>query len=209
MGTRYFIIGTLAERNPNFLGNLDPIESSHGLAVFYDPKALPMAWTTEVWQSSKKLRHIKSIDEITPVDGLSLLAPAPKTPFERKPAPVRDAYNGYNLSISAENTSVLVIPYNVYPGWEVFVNNMPQKIGRAYKRFKAVAIPPGEHQVRFQFRSTTIFWGSLISALSWLSLFAFCLNIFLRHYLRQRSEKRKSEDVQTDDDEGSDSPLDG
>jgi len=51
-----------------------------------------------------------------------------------------------------------------YPGWEARLDGRLVPIHRADDAFKAVAVPPGTHRVRFDFRSSRVRIGAAISA---------------------------------------------
>jgi uncharacterized membrane protein YfhO len=57
-----------------------------------------------------------------------------------------------------------------YPGWRVWVDDVETKLLRADYAFRAVAIPSGEHRVRFEFDSLLGGVGALVSAVSWGTL---------------------------------------
>lgn len=51
-----------------------------------------------------------------------------------------------------------------YPGWKAYVDSNPKPIYLANDAFKAVAVPPGEHEVRFVFRPWRVYAGVGISS---------------------------------------------
>jgi hypothetical protein len=201
MGTRYFVVGALAEKSPSFTEQLEHIQSSNGLKVLYDKAALPTAWSTESWQGVQALKNLSSLREPPPISGLKVLAPAIDESAKRVPWTIHDAFHGYRLKGETEKTSVLIVADNAYPGWEALIDNQPTKIGLAYGRFKALALSPGEHNIRFQFRSTTIFWGGLISISSWLALLSIFAYFVIRRQLQERARRRENEAPPAEDDE--------
>jgi hypothetical protein len=68
----------------------------------------------------------------------------------------------------AEKPGYLVLTDSWYPGWEAFVDGESAPILRADYIFRAVALPPGEHTVVFEFRPTSVAVGAAISGLSLL-----------------------------------------
>jgi hypothetical protein len=56
---------------------------------------------------------------------------------------------------------VLTDPY--YPGWRAFVDGVDSPILRANYLFRAVALPPGSHEVRFVFAPWSLERGAILS----------------------------------------------
>jgi hypothetical protein len=53
-----------------------------------------------------------------------------------------------------------------YPGWKAYVDDKPVKIHRAANAFKAVALTPGTHHVRFEFRPWKVYAGLAIGIIT-------------------------------------------
>jgi uncharacterized membrane protein YfhO len=58
---------------------------------------------------------------------------------------------------------VLVFTDAAYPGWRVWVDSAPAPLLVADDGFKAVALAPGKHTVRFAFSSNRVTAGVAIS----------------------------------------------
>ena len=56
---------------------------------------------------------------------------------------------------------MLTDPY--YPGWRSFVDGAEVELLRANYLFRAVALPPGEHEVVFRFDPASLRLGATIS----------------------------------------------
>jgi hypothetical protein len=56
------------------------------------------------------------------------------------------------LSIRSKEPALLVLSENFYPGWKAWLDNAPATIYQTDIAFRGVAIPPGEHTVRMEFR---------------------------------------------------------
>jgi len=56
------------------------------------------------------------------------------------------------LSIRSGAPAFLVLSENYYPGWKAWLDEAPAAIYRTDIAFRGVAIPPGEHVVRMEFR---------------------------------------------------------
>ena len=68
--------------------------------------------------------------------------------------------------IEAHSTQggLLVLADTYYPGWRVTVDGYAQPILRVNVMQRGVAVPPGMHRVAFEFRSESVRWGWLLTA---------------------------------------------
>jgi hypothetical protein len=94
-----------------------------------------------------------------------------------EPAP---AVAGSSARIVAERSDELVIRANApeggylvlsdtfYPGWTAQVDGAPARIERANLSLRAVSLPRGAHEVRFEYRPSASRRGAVISGLAWL-----------------------------------------
>jgi hypothetical protein len=83
-------------------------------------------------------------------------------------------YDQGALSIEVSNPAqgYLFLSDPFYPGWRAEVDGEPAEIIRANYAFRAVAVPPGTHQVNMTFRPGTWVAGLSITVLTVLALFA-------------------------------------
>ncbi len=86
------------------------------------------------------------------------------------PAEVRPAYkyarlgpNRIAVDLDAVEDSVLVISESWFTGWKVWVNDRPGKVV-SVSSFLAVEVPPGRHEVLFEYAPTSFTIGLIISA---------------------------------------------
>lgn len=63
------------------------------------------------------------------------------------------------------------IPYSI--GWRAFVDGEETEVLQANIGFSAIAVPGGEHEIRFEYRTPGIVAGAVISMLSAITLLAF------------------------------------
>lgn len=69
----------------------------------------------------------------------------------------------------------LVLADLFYPGWEARVDGRPTQLFRADGLFRAVAVPPGSHQVLFRYRPLSFYAGAAVSLATLLLLAGFAL----------------------------------
>jgi hypothetical protein len=72
------------------------------------------------------------------------------------------------IQADTDTSSYLVLTDTYYPGWSATIDGQPADIRRADVMFRAVRLEPGAHQVEFEYRPATVYWGSRVSAGAWL-----------------------------------------
>ncbi len=92
-------------------------------------------------------------------------SPRPQTGQEPLPEPVitRDGLNEVALTIATPRPAVLVLADLAAPGWRVAVNGQPATLLRADLALRAVALPAGSHDVRFEFHDPALRRGLLLA----------------------------------------------
>lgn len=70
----------------------------------------------------------------------------------------------FGLVVDATQAAYVVVAEVWYPGWGATLNGKPATILRANTAFMAVAVPPGESSLNFQFTSPLFNLGALITA---------------------------------------------
>ncbi len=78
--------------------------------------------------------------------------------------------NEIRLEVFTSAPGYLVLSEVYYPGWKVEVDGRPAELSRANYAFRAVFLPPGEHQVRFHFQSRSWQLGMACSLFVWGTL---------------------------------------
>jgi hypothetical protein len=94
------------------------------------------------------------------------------------------------VATSSANAAFLVTSDTFYPGWQVWIDEQPAKLYRADFAFRGVAVPAGNHLVRFEYRPGRFYFGAVISATSVLFLFGLVLVAFFRNH-RDRASSRE------------------
>jgi len=74
------------------------------------------------------------------------------------------------LEVKASASGFLLLSDVFYPGWRAFIDGQEVPVLRANYLFRALALPPGNHRVRFVFRPTAWEVTLAISLLTWLAI---------------------------------------
>lgn len=85
--------------------------------------------------------------------------------------------NKVKIQTQADGPKLLFLSDGFYPGWQVTIDGQPGKILRADYAFRAVVLPPGQHEVVFAYNPVIFKLGAIVSFLSLLTLGA-CLKKF-------------------------------
>jgi hypothetical protein len=75
------------------------------------------------------------------------------------------------ISVDTPSGSWLLLSDVWYPGWQAWIDDVETTIYRADYLFRAVWLPPGEHNVEFHFRPTLMAIGGGLSIVGWLVVF--------------------------------------
>jgi hypothetical protein len=102
------------------------------------------------------------------IEGDPNLAPEPLA-VDQSPAPadVRDlGSNAVEVTASVDRPSYLVLDDFYHRGWTARVDGQPARVLIANAVFRAVAVEPGQHMIRFEFAPLSHQFGALASILS-------------------------------------------
>jgi hypothetical protein len=165
----------VSEKSPGWLGRryrrASPPDSA--LAVFENPNALPRAYRVaralpEPRDLSLALQRVAS-----PAFDLRRLVLLDKPPREllarpgsRRPAPsgeVRVAIyqpERVVLHTRGDQPAAVVLTDAYFPGWEATLDGDAVALLRANLNFRAVAVPPGEHEIEMRYRPASLRWGA-------------------------------------------------
>jgi hypothetical protein len=82
---------------------------------------------------------------------------------------ITDEGNTVILTVRAEPNAELVLADTFYPGWEVTVDGQhPSRVVQANLAFRAVALPSGAQEIRFEYHPWWLLPGALVSFISLL-----------------------------------------
>jgi hypothetical protein len=79
------------------------------------------------------------------------------------------------VQVEAASDGLLVLSDTWYPGWKATIDGRPTKVLRANHALRAVAVPAGSHEVRFEFRSRSIALGAVVSLVAFAGMGAAAL----------------------------------
>jgi hypothetical protein len=69
----------------------------------------------------------------------------------------------YEIETQSASGGYLVLTESHYPGWEARIDGTPTTLYRANHFVQAIQVPPGTHQVRFEYRSRWLLPGFLLT----------------------------------------------
>lgn len=173
--------------NPGYSVTLPPLENGFEANTRYTPDAHQLGLlNVRYLLSGQPLPETDGLKEIAEIEGVRVyenqlarprawLATPGASPDADNFSPVEiTVYTPNRIVLTAQGPGTLVLAENLYPGWQVTVDTQPQVLLPAAGTLRTVALGPGEHKVRFDFRPRTVQIGLLISAAGVLSLLAIC-----------------------------------
>lgn len=76
------------------------------------------------------------------------------------------------LTVQAQGPGLLVLSELVYPGWQATVNGEAVTIQVYHGLLRSVSLPEGRHQVHFDFRPASLYWGIFVFLLTAVTIIA-------------------------------------
>ncbi len=168
--------------------------------IYENLHAMPRAWLAGEIISLPPENVLQTIHSCRLPNGLSF-NPAKSALVEDTSAPQikSDITNGAVQIIKLKNTfeefktnsskpTMLVVSDLFYPGWEAKIDGQSTTIYLTDYAFRGVFVKPGEHQITFEYKPKSLYWGIAISSLSLLILL-FILNINKRYVMPKVNHK--------------------
>jgi prepilin-type N-terminal cleavage/methylation domain-containing protein len=112
-------------------------------------------------------------DDVARVGVLPAVAGRPGTPEEPMARIVQDDATTVVVEASARQPSTLVLRDSYDPSWTATLDGIPAEIARVNGLYRAVALPPGRHVIRFSYRPRDLTTGLIISSMGLLALMGF------------------------------------
>ncbi len=147
-----------------------------------NPQALPPAFVAYDWRTSRgrdasvflmaagSARQARDDPVVETTQRPPSRAQGPATPARI----VSRTDTEVTVDVEARAAGQLVLLDTFYPGWHVKVDGHDEPIRAADAAFRAVAVQPGRHSVRFYYHPTSVLAGGLISIGALLAIIA-CL----------------------------------
>lgn len=159
LGLRYIASGAPIETIDKSLkpGDLDLIARTADGYIYENPRALPRVLFTTRAQAAnfEALLRRGGWPAVDPETTVLLTAAPPEPVIARRPGAVRiAAYHNTEIVLDADSPDGGYVVLNDvwHEWWAVEINGKPAEMLRANVIFRAVAVPPGKHTVRFVFR---------------------------------------------------------
>lgn len=90
------------------------------------------------------------------------------------------APESFTIVVNTPENAILSLAHPDYPGWQATLDGGPVEILRAYGALSAVAVPAGEHEIRFVYDPLSYRIGAILSLLTWGSLAIFGIVLIFR-----------------------------
>jgi len=74
--------------------------------------------------------------------------------------------NEWAVRVESPGEALLVNTDTNYPGWEAAIDGHPARIYTADVAFRAIRLPPGNHEVRMLYVPRILYWSAALSALA-------------------------------------------
>jgi hypothetical protein len=147
------------------------VDTGPGGAVVEHRSALPDAFVAYRWRTSRNLDesllHMAlSTSEQTrdnPVIETADAGPQTAAPPATAARIVSRSDTEVMLEVTARSRGQLVLLDSFYPGWRAEVDGRETPVRPANAAFRAVAVDPGRHEVRFSYRPASVISGGAIS----------------------------------------------
>lgn len=156
--------------------DLEPVAEAGPRTLFRSRTAMPRAFIVhraEVLPDDAALARV--LDPAQPARHTAFLAEG--SPLEQQacsgftPASIlSESSNRVRVYAKADCEGFLVLSDTWYPGWRVRVDGAPAPLLRADFLLRAVRLSAGTHEVLFEYRPASFFWGAGVSAFAWFAL---------------------------------------
>jgi hypothetical protein len=173
-----FIGADAAVFRPSGVAGIAPIATTpRGNVVFATPWARPRAFVATRSSSATYEEVLRGLS-LGLWDGDAVAIPdAPALAASGDPARWPCTFGPYEpdrveLVCASRGGGYAVLLDKWAPGWSATVDGRDTRVFRADGLFRAVALPPGRHEVVFTYRTPGLRLGALISALAWAAIVA-------------------------------------
>lgn len=92
-------------------------------------------------------------------------------PEEIKPAKILQKQNEFvQIETNESSPKFLVLNHTYFPSWKAFIDGKDTKIYKTNTIVRGLLVPPGKHTIEFRLIPTKVYWGYLLSILTFLGL---------------------------------------
>ncbi|MBI1817907.1 MAG: YfhO family protein [Deltaproteobacteria bacterium] len=176
--------GDLVEPDPLLALGLELVDDYGGQRLYRNPGALPRAFVVSqyVLEADERAGLRRLADpRFDPHAAAMLDAPprlAPASGASGTATLTEDQPDAVTVLVETTADALLVLTDVAYAGWAATVDGRPEPLQRANYLFRAVSVPRGSHEVRFEFHPASFRWGAALSGVSLLTILAL---LFARH----------------------------
>ncbi len=96
--------------------------------------------------------------------------------------------NRVEVKTVSDTPAILVLSENHYPGWRAYVDGQSVEVMRVDYNLRGVALPPGNHLVKFVYQPKSVLIGLVLSLLALASLLLWASGVFKRLMLKPAKE---------------------
>ncbi len=207
LNTKYIIApGLITEDQNRFRGvfqsreapvNVEQGKPAQPIIVWENPQALPRAFFAYRYEVKPKLDILHAMHDGTfnPRD-VAYFFEAPKGMPQLATAPIDSSetismmqYHNQDVSFRTRTSGnrIVFMSDAWYPDWTATVDGKPTPIWRANYAFRAIAVPQGQHEVKFTFSDPKYVTGRSISLLAnVIALLGFVVGSGSLYYMRKR-----------------------
>jgi hypothetical protein len=151
---------------------LQQIASVRGVTMYFNPMTLPMATFWKRWRphltpdDAAAALLSNAISDVLPVAG-AVAEPAPSSSVEASTIEtlVLDTRHA-RVVVNAATAGIVMVAQQDAPGWRVFVDGVEQRKLLAGGIFRAVAVPPGRHEVMWQWNPRSLRAGMVMTIIT-------------------------------------------
>jgi uncharacterized membrane protein YfhO len=88
---------------------------------------------------------------------------------------ISESNNRIDLHVRTKENALLVLSDTYYPGWKAFIDEEKVKIYKADYNFRAIALKPGEHEIKFVYDPISFKIGMLVSLLTLVGIVVYLI----------------------------------
>jgi hypothetical protein len=163
-----------------------------GIWIYENPNALPRAYVVhhaEIVPVDQVLERVLDAD-FDFYHSVLLTSPLPEEQIgQLAELPIRAQgeveitdydLHKVELSVSTDRPGILILADAHYPGWSVAVDGSKRQLLEVNGIFRGVFVPSGTHDISFQLRPVTLYWGIGLATLSMVMAVAIIIGVNLQ-----------------------------